>query len=104
MAKSYASKPKLSRKKLKRAAEAKVVERRIERRTNKEPMPTPSAEKITCFFCRTPMKEEDKCHGCDEYVCEKCSTDNPWGKHTPEDHRASAESLDPFEGMEDDEY
>lgn len=40
-----------------------------------------------CYFCKEKVDAEDTlCYGCDEYICDDCSTRDPWGDHDPEDH------------------
>jgi hypothetical protein len=42
-----------------------------------------------CYFCKTPVTEDEYCYGCGEYVCDDCglSMNPPFGKHPVEAHQ-----------------
>lgn len=44
--------------------------------------------------CNAECTDDDYCSGCHSYVCEKHSTEDPWGMHETEEH---------WEELDDDE-
>jgi hypothetical protein len=47
-----------------------------------------------CFICSTPVTEDFRCYGCDEYVCGSCDNgdETPMGPHDSGVHRETEAS------------
>ena len=44
-----------------------------------------------CYFCEKKVTEDDYCFGCKHYVCQDCSTNDPWGDHNVDEHQEEEE-------------
>mgnify|MGYP001615993200 CR=1 FL=1 len=43
-----------------------------------------------CYFCEKTVGADYYCYGCQEHICDECTTaeNPPLGSHIPEDHQA----------------
>jgi ERCC4-type nuclease len=46
-----------------------------------------------CTLCSDEVNDEDFCHGCNEYICDKHLGDAPFGSHAASDHEEEDEDV-----------